>query len=168
MNRPLGSAVLGLQVQAPGHRLEHDPLLGHRQRRAQTAPDAAAEGDPLVGPGLVPQPALGPEGEWLRVEIVAVVQQQDAHGDRGIRGHGVGTQPPGNGHATADHGDHGARAHALGDHRLDVLAGFCVGADRVAQALVGGGRPDKALPRPRERVRRRLVPREHEREQLVA
>ena len=43
--------------------LEHHALLGHRQRGAEAAADAAAERDPLVGAGLVAEPALGPEGE---------------------------------------------------------------------------------------------------------
>jgi len=38
----------------------------------------------------------------------AVVDEQDAHGDRGAGGHRVVAQPPRHGHAAADDGDHGA------------------------------------------------------------
>ena len=44
--RPLGARVGRRQVGAPGDRLEHHALLGHGQRGAQAAADAAAERDP--------------------------------------------------------------------------------------------------------------------------
>ena len=81
----LGRRVLDFEVEPPRRRLEDDALLGHRQRRAQAAADAAAEGDPLVGPRLAVEPALGLELERFRVEVLAVVQEQDADQDRRVR-----------------------------------------------------------------------------------
>ena len=71
----LGLGPVGLQIQAPGHRLEHDALLGHRERGAEAAAGAAAEGQPLVGPGLVAEPALRPERERVGIQVVAVVER---------------------------------------------------------------------------------------------
>ena len=59
-------------------------MLGHRQGGAEAAADAAAEGDPLVGAGLAAEPALGAELERLGVEVLAVVDEEDAHRDRGV------------------------------------------------------------------------------------
>src|SRR5690242_14784197 len=55
---PLGLRVLGAQVRALGHRAQHDLLLGHGQRGAEAAADAAAERDPGVGPGRAAEEAL--------------------------------------------------------------------------------------------------------------
>ena len=63
---------------------QHHALLGHRQRGAEAAADAAAERDPLVGAGLVADPALGPEGERVGVDVLAVVDEQDAHRHRRV------------------------------------------------------------------------------------
>ena len=80
----LGLRVRGDEVEAAGGRLEDDALLGHRQRRAEAAADAAAEGQPLVGAGLAVVPALGPELEGVLVEVLAVVEEEDADQDRGV------------------------------------------------------------------------------------
>src|SRR5688572_5249019 len=56
----LGLGVGRHEVEAACHRLQNDSLLGHRQGRAETAADAAAEGNPLVRAGLAVLPALRP------------------------------------------------------------------------------------------------------------
>src|SRR2546421_1824525 len=61
--RVLGRRVGRGEVDAPGDRAQDDLLLDHGQRRAEAAPDAAAEGDPRVRPGLAAEEALGPERE---------------------------------------------------------------------------------------------------------
>src|SRR5271166_5846497 len=77
----LGLGAVGLEVQAARHRAQHDALLGHRERRPQAAPCAAAEWDPLIRAGLAREPALGAERERLRVEVLTVVQKKDADAD---------------------------------------------------------------------------------------
>jgi hypothetical protein len=74
----LGRLLRREQVCAAGDRAQHDALLGHRQGRAQAAANPAAERDPGVGPRLHAEEALGPERERLGVEILPVVEQQDA------------------------------------------------------------------------------------------
>ena len=166
--RPLRLGIRGLEVEAASHRLEHDPLLGHRQRRAEAAAGAAAERDPLVGARLAAGPALGSELERLRIEILAVVEEEDADQDRGVGLHRVGAQSPRFHHPAADDRDHGPRSHRLEDRRLDLLLGALPGADRLAQAVMRLGRADEALPGPGERVRGRLVAGEDEGQELVA
>src|ERR1700744_1437105 len=68
---------------APGHGDEDAALLGHRQGGAEAAADATAEGDPVVGAGLAAEPALGAEGEGVGVDVLAVVDEEDRHRDRG-------------------------------------------------------------------------------------
>jgi hypothetical protein len=98
----LGLGLGGLEVEAAGHRLQNHAHLGHRQGGAEAAADAAAEGDPLVGPGLAAEPALGAELEGLRVEVLAVVDEEDAHPDRGVGGEAVGAELPWDRHPPAD------------------------------------------------------------------
>ena len=83
-------------------------------------------------------------------------------------GHRVLAELPRHRHAPADDRDHRARAHRLVDGGLDVAVGIVARAGHVAQPVVGGRVAQQALERPGERVRRRLVAGEHEREQLVA
>ena len=103
--------------------LEHDALLGHREGGAEAAAGTAAEGDPLVGPGLAPEPALGPEGERLGVEVLAVVDEQDADADRAAGGHDVVAEAA---RARVTRrpmiGTTGRERIALVDRRLDLLA----------------------------------------------
>ena len=80
-----------LEVDAPRDRLGHDPLLGHRQRRAEAAPRAAAERQPGVGAGLDADEPLGGERERLRIDVLAVVDQDDA--DRHRRAAGTTYSP---------------------------------------------------------------------------
>jgi hypothetical protein len=91
----LGGGVVGLEVEAAGHRLEDDTHLGHCQGGAEAAADAAAEGDPLIGAGLAAEPALGAELEGLGVEVLAVVDEEDAHRDCGAGGNAVLAELPG-------------------------------------------------------------------------
>ena len=65
--RTLGLWVGRDQVGARGDRAQHHALLGHRQRGAEAAPDAAAERDPRVRAGLVVEEPLGAEGVGLGV-----------------------------------------------------------------------------------------------------
>src|SRR3954451_5855639 len=76
--RVLGLRVGRGQVDALGDRAQDDLLLDHRQRGAQAAPDAAAERDPRVRAGLAAEEALGPEGERVGVDVLAVVDEDDA------------------------------------------------------------------------------------------
>ena len=63
--------------------LEHDPLLGHRQRRPEAAADPAAEREPGVGPGLdVRGTARGGTLNGSLVDVLAVVHGGDAHRHR--------------------------------------------------------------------------------------
>ena len=163
-----GSGSRGFEVEAAGRRLEHDPLLGHRQGRAEAAADAAAEGEPLVGARLAVEPALGPELEGLRVEVLAVVEEQDADQDRRVGG--TAYSPSRQGSFT--------RRPTIGTTGRERIVSMIVasiassapvaGADRLDQALVRVGVADQPLPGPGERVGGRLVAGEDQGEQLVA
>ena len=166
-----GAGSSAREVRAPGDRLEHHALLGHGQRGAQAAADAAAERDPRrrcracgrrsaragrrTGRGRRPR-----GGARSRMLISTGVSGRDA----------VLAELPRHGHAAADDRDHRAGERIAS---WIVASTYLVGvarpsADRVAQPVVGGGRAHEALERPRQRVGRRLVAGEHEREQLVA
>src|SRR5947207_15494492 len=79
--RRLGRRVGRLQIAARDDRAQHDALLGHSKRRAETAAYAASERDPRVGPRFAPQEALGTEGVGLWIDVLAMVERHDAHGD---------------------------------------------------------------------------------------
>ena len=163
-----GSGRSASRSSCSGDRVEHDPLLGHRQRGAEAAAGAATEGQPLIRSGLLIEPALGAKREGVGVDVLAVVEEQDADADRRARGQDVLPEPPRHGDAAADDRDHRTAAHALDDRRLDVLGRLLVAAHGIAQALVGRGCAHQPLPRPRQRVGGGLKAREHEREQLIA
>src|SRR3954454_16834531 len=78
-------------------RLEHDsqhPLHLHfRVAGGETAADAAAEGDPGVGPRLLADEALRQETARLLVPALVAVDQVDAGGDRGPSREVVAAQP---------------------------------------------------------------------------
>ena len=95
------------------------------------------------------------------------MQEQDAHQHRGVGWHGVVAETPGDLDAAPDHRDHGTRAHGFLDDPLDFV-GAMARAHGVAEAVVGVGCADETLPSPSQGVRRRLMPGENEREQLVA
>ena len=61
--------------------LEHDPQhLRHlrlRERSANTAADAAAEGQPRVRLGALLEEALRAELTWARIEVGTVVDERD-------------------------------------------------------------------------------------------
>ncbi len=80
----LGLGLCGLEVEAPGGRLQYDAHLGHRQGSAEAAADAAAEGDPLISARFAAEPALWAELERFGVEVLAVMDKQDAHPDRRV------------------------------------------------------------------------------------
>jgi hypothetical protein len=125
----LGLGLGRLEVQPLDHRPHHHALLGHCERGPEAAADAATERDPLVGARLVTLPALRPEGERILVDVVAVVQQQDADRDRCPGGNPVVPELPRHRHAAADHRDDGAAAHAFVDRRFDLRVAVLVVAD---------------------------------------
>ena len=144
-------------------------MLGHRQGGAEAAADAAAEGDPLVGAGLAAEPALGAEVEGVGVEVLAVVDEEDAHRDRGVGRDAVARR------AARGRSTRRPIIGITGRERIvsTIVASTCSSAPSpartaLAQRLVGGGVADQALPGPGQRVGGRLVAGEDEGEQLVA
>ena len=97
-----------------------------------------------------------------------MVDQRDADQHLRVAGDGVVAQPPRDLHRASHDRDDRPHAHGLVDDRVDIGVGVLAGAHGVAQAVVGGGRAQKALEGPGQRVGGRLVAGEDEREQLVA
>ena len=119
-------------------------------------------------PGLRPTKRSGRKANGSRVDVVAVMQQQDADQHRAAGRHAVLAELPRHRDAPPDERDHRARAHRLVDGGLDVAVGIVVRASDVAQPVVGGRVAQEPLECPGERVGGRLVAGEHQREQLVA
>ena len=108
--------------------------LEQRERGAEAAADAAAEGDPGVGARRAVEEALGPEGVRLGVEVFASVQQPNArrHRDAG------GQLETGDGHrfeeSAVDDREHGAQPQRLpGDREGVALPAL---AEALAMACV--------------------------------
>ena len=123
----------------------------------------------VVGAGLAVDPALGPEGERVGVEVLAVVEEQDAHRAPAC--------PAGTAYSPSRHGTvtrrpiigiTGRERIASVDDRARPSSASSPRADGLAQPVVGVGDAHEPLPGPGERVGGRLVAGEHEREQLVA
>ena len=81
--------------------LQHDALLGHRERRAEAAADPAAERHPGVGAGLARRGSARAGRERVGVDVRAVVQQRDRDEDVAVAGtahspscHGTFTRRP--------------------------------------------------------------------------
>src|SRR5271154_3748618 len=86
MARALGRGIGGEHVGAARDRSQDHALLSHRQGGAEAAADAAAERYPRVGARLHTEEALGAKRKRLGVEVLAMVQQQDADEHRGACG----------------------------------------------------------------------------------
>src|SRR4051794_38619477 len=80
-----GVAARGPDVEAAEDLAEHDPHLELRERCADAAAHAAAEGDPRVRRGWVLQEPLGPERVGLGVLLRARVGEPDGGRDVGPR-----------------------------------------------------------------------------------
>src|SRR6187397_2637803 len=70
---PLRSRVRRPQVGSREDRAEHDPHLVLGKGGADAAPYTAAEGNPVEATALSLQEPLGPELEWVGVDVLAVV-----------------------------------------------------------------------------------------------
>src|SRR5579875_1170337 len=78
--RRLGPGIARGQLGATYDRLEHHPLLGHRQRGSEAAADPTPERDPGVRTGLARKEALGAEDRRLGVDVGAVVEAENRDG----------------------------------------------------------------------------------------
>src|SRR6202042_1926970 len=120
---PFGQIAVRRPKLRPGEDpLEHDPHLGLREARAETAPGAAAERDPGVGVWWVgPKEPLGPEHRRARVQVPAAVHGPDRGVDLDPDRHLVAVEAERRlANATPDGGDHGADSQRLLDDRVEV------------------------------------------------
>ncbi len=119
---PSGPAArLGAEPHGREHRPQHDPHLEQREAGAEAAPDPGGERHPLEWPRRIfPQEALGPEREWVWIEVGAAVEQVDRgrHVDAGRQLPAAelqrGLQAPG------DERDYGSQPQRLLDHGVQV------------------------------------------------
>ncbi len=134
------------------------------QGGADTASDAAAEGQPRVGLGVLFEKSLGPELVRLRVEILAQVHERD----RRIDLHAGRKLPAGDrardGERALGRVDHRAEAQGLLDHRVQVGVVVATSCELLAQASEHAGVAQQQLEREGEARRGRLVTRAEHRE----
>ena len=150
------------------YRRDHDLHLELRESGAEAAAHAAAERNPGVGLGRAFEESLGTESLRVRrIQLRVVLHEQDRGGQLRSRLEQVAAQLGRLGRRAEDLGHHGSHAQRLLDHRVDVVAAL----PRLhfgGQALERVRRAQKALERPSDRRRGRFVPREQDRDQLVA
>ena len=160
------------------HGREDQLDLEHRERHPEAAPDAAAEGQPRVGIGLLADEALGLEALGLRVALRAAVREVDRRAQERPGGHAVGADVERHGRAASHEREDRPLAQRLAHHAVEVRqlvdrreVELAIARDRRelrAQPREDLGMHEHALERPRERGGRRLVACDHERHQLVA
>src|SRR5215216_3943102 len=66
---PLRPPASGEQLATAEHLAQDDPHLELGERGAQAATNAASERNPSIRLGRAVEEALGPEGQWVRVEV---------------------------------------------------------------------------------------------------
>ena len=79
----LGVGVRRAQLDLAEHRAQHPLHLQFGIAGGETAPRAAAEGDPGVGPRRLLEEALGQEMARVRIDLRVAMDQVDAGGDGG-------------------------------------------------------------------------------------
>ena len=116
--------------------------------------------------GAASRKRSGRKANGLRVEVGVGVGEPDRRRDVGAGGQLEVLGDQRLGEPAAGQRDHRAEAQRLGDRRLQV--GLFAALERVAQAAELGRVTEQQVEGPGERRRRRLVPGEEQRHQLVA